>query len=201
MTTENEKHVELRRETERLVPELFGTMFGNGSFHMDTDTLDLADPRDHHTIQWLARIMASRILQERDLWRPTQEALRRKVDEQDGRLATVEGILTRLRVLANEEEFDTEKALKEIARYRTNAEEFYDRRGMELDLIAGIAMDTIGQAFINRRDSDKHVANTKADNLARFEADEAAKQAAAAVKKAEAAAEKAKKTSETVAKK
>lgn len=117
------------RETERILPELVGMMWGNGGFRLDTDTLDLTDPGDYHHLHWLARLTSSFVLKEREFWRKPTDDLRHKIEKQEERIRRLENILDQLRELTDNEDtpFDAEKAQAIIKQYRNPLEEHYDK--------------------------------------------------------------------------
>jgi hypothetical protein len=116
------------RETERILPELTSKMWGNGGLRLDTDTLDLTNPRDYHYLMWLSRITSSFVLKEREFWRKPTDDLRHKISEQDERLGRLDNILGQLRELTDDKDapFDAEKAQAIIKQYRTPLEAYYD---------------------------------------------------------------------------
>lgn len=118
------------REAERILPALMRKMFGNGSLHMDTDTLDLGYSGDYETLSWLSRIVAGFVMEERDIWKPTQQAMAASIHKASERAHMTEHLLSELRKLTDDEEneFDAEAAQALIKRYRTPTEEYYDRR-------------------------------------------------------------------------
>jgi len=124
----NAEHEMRERETERILPELVGKMWGNGGLRLDTDTLDLTNPDDYHYLYWLSRITSSFVLTEREFWRKPADDLRRKIKEQSDRLHRLDNILGQLRELTDNEDtpFDAEKAQDIIKQYRTPLEEYYD---------------------------------------------------------------------------
>lgn len=124
----NAEHEMRERETERILPELVGKMWGNGGLRLDTDTLDLTNPDDYHYLYWLSRITSSFVLTEREFWRKPADDLRRKIKEQSDRLHRLDNILGQLRELTDNEDtpFDAEKAQDIIKQYRNPMEAYYD---------------------------------------------------------------------------
>jgi hypothetical protein len=121
----------LMRETNRILPELFRKMIGNGGLSIDTDSMSLADPRDRHHLEWLARIAAGFVLAEQARWEPQLEEALTVVGEYKERTGDLERLLDSMREAAAKEDVTVEELKELIGKYRDPLENHYDKMRKE----------------------------------------------------------------------
>ncbi len=124
----------LQREVERILPELMQRIWGNGSFSMDTDTLSI--PEDYHKLEWLSRIVAGFVFDERQLWKPGYDEAVRKYQTQSERMRTLDHILGKARETSQKENVTVDELKEIISRYRDPMEDYYDQRDRAKKLMA-----------------------------------------------------------------
>jgi hypothetical protein len=132
------------RETNRILPELYKKMIGSGGLSIDTDSMSLADPRDRHYLEWLARITAGFVLEEQAVWEPQLEESLQKTAEYKERTGDLERLLDQMRESAAKEDVTVEELKELIGKYRNPLEDYYDKmraKREKAQLLAGLAED------------------------------------------------------------
>ena len=115
-----------QREAAKILPRLIGKMFGNGGFHLDTDTLRLSDPTDRHHLEWLSRIVAGFVLEEQEIWKPQVEECMGSIEKQQRELTALDALLEQLRDAAAKDGVTAEELKELIGKYRNPMERYYD---------------------------------------------------------------------------
>lgn len=121
----HERVAVLTRETNRILPQLFGKMIGSGGVSIDTDSMSLADPRDRHHLEWLARIAAGFVLEEQKMWEPQVDELIQKVAKHQERERSLDNLLGKLREAAANETVTVDELKVLIGEYRDPLEDHY----------------------------------------------------------------------------
>lgn len=133
----NFSHEVLSREVERILPELMARLWGNGSLRLDTDTLSIAD--DYHTLEWLSRIVAGFMFDERSRWKPNMDALMKDSAYDKKRMRELDGILKRLTEASAKDEVTVAELQEEITKYRDPLTYYMDslrqKRNPALDIL------------------------------------------------------------------
>lgn len=120
----NYSHEVLSREVERILPELMARLWGNGSLHLDTDTLSIAD--DYRNLEWLSRIVAGFMFDERSRWKPNMEALMKQSAYDKKRMRELDGLLERLTEASAKDDVTVAELKEEIAKYRDPVSYYLD---------------------------------------------------------------------------
>lgn len=116
----------LMRETNRVLPELFRKMIGSGGLSIDTDSMSLAEPRDRHHLEWLARITAGFVLEEQARWETQVNECLDKISKDTRRMGDLDRLLEKLREAAANEDATAEELKELIGKYRDPLENHYD---------------------------------------------------------------------------
>lgn len=122
----NEHYGMLMRETNRVLPELFRKMIGNGGLSIDTDSMSLAEPRDRHHLEWLARITAGFVLEEQARWETQVNECLEKISKDTRRMGELDRLLEQMREAAAKEDVTVEELKELIGKYRDPLENYYD---------------------------------------------------------------------------
>lgn len=123
------------REAQKILPQLFRMMIGNGGFRLDTDSMSLSDPRDRETLSWLSRLVAKFVIEEKELWEPQIMGFLALTAEKSSRADHLDHLLLNLREKAADEEVTVEELKSVIATYRTPMEHYYDTRKAQEELM------------------------------------------------------------------
>lgn len=125
--TPNQEHYGmLMRETNRVLPELFRKMIGSGGLSIDTDSMSLADPRDRHHLEWLARIAAGFVLEEQARWETQVNECLDKISKDTRRMGELDRLLEQMREAVAKEDVIAEELKELIGKYRDPLENHYD---------------------------------------------------------------------------
>ena len=148
----NGRYEVIMRETNRILPQLFRKMIGSGGLSIDTDSMSLAEPRDRHHLEWLARITAGFVLEEQEIWEPQVYECLKKISEDTRRMGDLDRLLEKMREAAAREDVTADELKELIGKYRDPLENHYDLqkekrdRAKMMDELAAVMapQDTIG---------------------------------------------------------
>lgn len=112
----------LSREVEHILPRLIATLWGNGSLRLDTDTL--SEAHDYETLEWLSRIVAGFVSDERNNWKPAVDELRKQHRYETERLTELDSLLQTLITLSQQEDVTVDKLRSYLNQYRDAASFF-----------------------------------------------------------------------------
>lgn len=122
----NGRYEVIMRETNRILPQLFRKMIGSGGVSIDTDSMSLAEPRDRHHLEWLARITAGFVLEEQAIWEPQVYECLKKIGEDTRRMGELDRLLEKMREAAAREDVTADELKELIGQYRDPLENHYD---------------------------------------------------------------------------
>lgn len=122
----NGRYEALMRETNNVLPKLFRTMIGSGGLSLDTDSMSLADPRDRHHLEWLARIAAGFVLDEQAVWEPQVNEALERISKDTRRMGELDRLLEQMREAAAKEDVTVEELKELIGKYRDPLQNHYD---------------------------------------------------------------------------
>lgn len=128
----------LSRETNRILPALFAKLIGSGSLSLDTDSMSLADPRDRHYLEWLARIVAGFVLEEQNVWVKQVDEFVEKARQNQNRQQDLDSLFEKLREAAEKEDVTAEELKTLVSLYRTPLEDHYYQLEQKRNLMAAL---------------------------------------------------------------
>lgn len=114
----------LSREIEHIMPLLINKLWGNGSLHLDTDTI--SEAHDYRTLEWLSRIIAGFVSDERNRWKSALEEVRKQHQYETERAKELDSLLKTLVALSQREEVTVEQLGSYLSEYRDSYAFFSD---------------------------------------------------------------------------
>lgn len=147
----NGRYEALMRETNRVLPQLFRTMIGSGGLSLDTDSMSLADPRDRHHLEWLARIAAGFVLDEQAVWEPQVNEALERISKDTRRMGELDRLLEQMREAAAKEDATVDELKELIGKYRDPLQNHYDLQKEKRDKAK--MMDEWAESLMNHPQS------------------------------------------------